>query len=399
MIWISLAIVVIIITYLISNSTDLEKQVKEIISNTTKITINQKSSLNISVANSDFYRKVINKGELGLAESFMDGDWTTDNLYGVLLELQKNRDKISKHIKSNMFQILLFKIYYCIFRTNTRDTVKNNVSHHYDIGNDLYRKQLGRTMQYTCAYYHKSKMTLNQAQDAKMKLIAKKLDLQPGMSVLDIGCGFGALAYYLVKRYSVKVLGVTLSEEQIKYANKYYKHPNLTIKYKDYRDVTGKFDRVYSIGMFEQVGKDNYSVYFDKCYELLKTNGIMLLHTISKNYRENPRYNFITQYIFPEGELPHISDLSGKFLDNKWHLEDLHNFGQSYNKTLLDWHKNLDNFKELPNYSPRFQRMWKYYLLGCSAAFKVRMISLWQIVYTKIDSNRPDDLHHIRDCR
>ena len=271
------------------------------------------------------------------------------------------------------------------------------ISHHYDIGNDLYEIMLGPTMQYTCAYFYQDGVNLDQAQIAKMDLVAKKLDLRPGMNVVDLGCGFGSMPYYLATKYKVNVLGVTLSNEQVKFAKQHYKHSRVEIHYQDYRKVTGKFDRVYSVGMFEHIGRKNYDQYYNKCYQLLKDDGIMLIHCIGTNTRNWTHNCFINKYIFPEGELPHLENLTHTFID-QWHLEDWQNIGMSYAKTLLSWRDNLGNWEQLPKYNKQFRRMWDFYRLGCAASFQKRQIYLCQMVYTKTNSNRPNDCLHIRQC-
>jgi cyclopropane-fatty-acyl-phospholipid synthase len=363
----------------------------------------------IIIRNKAMFDKIAYSGALGFAESYMDGDWDTENLELILYSLMLKEDEIENQIKSQPMQAL-YSFLSSMFSTgentslNSIETSKDNISHHYDIGNDLYKIMLDKRMQYTCAYFYKDNMTLDEAQLAKMDLVAKKLNLQPGMSVVDIGCGFGGMAYHLAKNYNVRVTGVTLSKEQVVYANKYFRHPNLKIILKDYRhlDLTdgdnGVFDRVYSIGMFEHVGRKNYSEYYDKCYSILKPNGIMVLHTIGIAYSGPWVHNsFISKYIFPEGELPRLKDLSKKFID-KWHIEDMQNFGLSYAKTLRCWRNNIKKWEGLDKYSERFRRMWDFYLLGCAARFERKDMYLWQFVYTKHNNTRPDDLHHIRKC-
>ena len=229
-----------------------------------------------------------------------------------------------------------------------------------------------------------------------MKPNYQKLDLKPGMKVLDIGCGYGSMGQHLAKYYGVKVIGCTLSKEQKNFGDKYFAHPNMKIVLVDYRKVEDKFDRVYSVGMFEHVGRKNYKEYFNKCHKLLKDDGLMLLHTIATNSRSWSQNCFINKYIFPEGELPHIKNLTGKFMD-KWHLEDWQNMGLSYAKTLRAWRNNIGNWSGLYKYNNKFRRMWNYYLMGCAANFQSRGIFLWQIVYTKNPSNRKDDCHHLRN--
>lgn len=352
-----------------------------------------------------FYNYIISKGEMGFGESYMYNYWTTNNLENILLKLLSKYQQIEKYLLKNfIFSISVTlsnrHIYFSSFLpNNTLKSSKKNISSHYDIGNDLYQKMLGPTMQYTCAYYYKDNLTLDQAQKAKMSLVAKKLNLKSGMKVVDIGCGYGSMAQFLAINYNVTVLGVTLSEQQKLYADKYFSHPNVKIQVKDYRYLTGKFDRVYSVGILEHIGVKNYSTYFDKCNELLKDDGIMLVHTIgtSRHYQYNPN-EWIKKYIFPEGELPYISKVINYNNIDKWNLEDMQNFGMSYAKTLRSWRKNIGNWEGLEKYNSTFRRMWDFYLYGCAANFQLRKIYLWQFVFTKKGTQLSNDLHHIRKC-
>lgn len=396
-------IIFLIIKYLLVDS---EKIIRSLVDKNTNINfidknsiIKKNNSLTIILNNKDFFKKIINNPELGLAESYINSDWDTENLKEILVELIKKEKIINKEIMSHSIHFFVKHIIGKIkskMENNTIKKSKENIAKHYDIGNDLYTKMLGKHMQYTCAYFYKPNMTLDQAQKAKMELIAKKLDLKEGMKVLDIGCGFGSMGYHLAKNYNVKVIGVTLSEEQKKYADEKFVHENLKIILKDYRHVDEKFDRVYSVGMFEHVGRKNYKEYYDKCYNLLKNDGIMIIHTIGTHLRKWTHNSFINKYIFPEGELPHLSNLTKEFTDN-WNLEDMQNFGISYSKTLDNWYNNIKNWEGLDNYDEKFRRMWKFYLLGCSAVFLCRYSYLWQLVYTKKSTNRTDDCHHIRN--
>ncbi len=376
---------------------------KHLIENSTPIefvseTDYDKDNINhILVHDSNMFNQFALKGEVGLSEAYMHGDWDAKDLEYVVSVFLKHDEQIIQNLKNNSLKFLWAEFFAKMknLRVNTIESSQRNIAHHYDVGNDLYSKMLGKHMQYTCAYFRRPDMTLDDAQYAKMELIAKKLDLQPGMRVLDIGCGFGAMAHHLASQYGVKVLGVTLSTEQQKYASENYKHKNLEVLVQDYRHVTGKFDRVYSVGMFEHVGRKNYKEYYNKCYDLLNDDGIMMIHTISTTQRAWNHNTFIGTYIFPQFELPHISSLGGKYTD-RWHLEDLQTFGLSYAKTLREWSKNIGDWKGLEKYDTTFRRMWQLYLLGCAALFQNRDTSLWQIVYTKKDSDRGDDCHHIR---
>ena len=260
----SLAVVFLFGFYWV-NKKDPREIMDEIIQQNTDITVNGENS-DIIIHNEEMYKKILTKGELGLAESYMDGDWSSENLSGFIKKILIHQDILEEKIKYKAPQLLYFNLKYkvnSIFNTNTISKSPVNIMKHYDIGNDLYMKMLGKTMQYTCAYYNEKNIDLDQAELNKMKLIAKKLDLKPGMSVLDIGCGFGSMAYHLVTNYNVKVTGVTLSQKQVDFAKENYTHENLNIAYKDYREVTGKYDRVYSVGIMEHIGSRNYKSYFD----------------------------------------------------------------------------------------------------------------------------------------
>jgi len=396
--YIGIPLMVLIAYYILTMKSNFESMKRllesntniELIRNTDKPT----KVLTIIVNNDAFLSKSMTKGELGMAESYMDVDWDTPDLEKTLNELLKNQSKLEKHIYSPEYILLGLNGYIATFiPSNTLESSKSNIAHHYDIGNDLYSKMLGKHMQYTCAYYYKDGLSLDEAQYAKMELIAKKLKLEEGLTVLDIGCGFGSLATHLATKYKVNVVGVTLSKEQVKYHGEQFKHPNVTINYMDYREVTGTFDRVYSVGILEHVGKINYKEYYDKCYSLLKDDGIMLVHTIGSCNATSGQ--FMTTYIFPECELPELSDLTKDYTD-QWHLEDFQNFGLSYAKTLRAWKDNIGDWQGLDKYDTKFRRMWYYYLLGCAAAFQRKQIYLWQLVYTK-NNNTTFEGYYIRE--
>ena len=391
-----------------------EKIVKNIITNTTKIEIttstkntppktdkiSTKNKPNIIVNNNNFYTKLLKKGEIGLGESYVDKDWDSDDLEETLYNLIINQKKIENNIiKYSPYLIIkkLLDIPYDIFSTNN---AKNNIKFHYDIGNQLYQNMLGESMLYSCAYYYKPGLSLDQAQYAKLDLIAKKLNLKPGMSVLDMGCGFGTAAIYLSKKFNVNILGISLSKEQISYFNSIYNGTQVKVLYKDYRELTqehnNKYDCIYSIGIFEHIGINNQKDYYNKCSKLLKTNGTMLIHTIVSNKRLYSHNSWITKYIFPGAELPHISDFTKKYADD-WLLQDLQCIGKSYSKTLLAWKKNINNSNIFKNYDDKFKRTWNYYLLLCSAAFRSRTITVFQLVYFKKDTQINDDPYYIRE--
>jgi cyclopropane-fatty-acyl-phospholipid synthase len=358
------------------------------------------------IKDEDVLRRVLTMGGLGFAESYMDGEWEPgspeqmEELIYEMLELETAKKDLGLRVLPLASAIFVGAVKWKLFPGNNLSGAKSNIANTYDYLDDnrIYEKMLGPTMQYTCAYYHEPGMTLDEAQRAKMRMIAEKLQLKPGMKVLEFGFGFGAQAYFLASEYGVHVTGATLSERQMEWAKKHNAHPNIEYRLQDYRTVEGKFDRIYSVGMFEHVGRNSYKAYFDKCYELLEEDGIMLLHTMGWARRGPWNHNaFINKYIFPGGELPTMSHLTQEFTD-RWHLEDWHSFGKSYTQTLRDWIDNLENWKGMDEFDERFRRMWEYYLNASAASFYRRRVKLWQQVWTKMNNPRarPDDCNHIR---
>lgn len=232
---------------------------------------------------------------------------------------------------------------------------------------------------------------LDQAQEAKLELICRKLHLKKGMTLLDIGCGWGGFVEYAAKKYGVIATGISPATEQVKLATERVKGLPVTILKKDYREVVGSFDRIVSIGMLEHVGPKNYKTFFESCQEMLNDGGLMLHHVIGKLHSFNVTTPWITKYIFPGGVLPSLAQLS-KAVERKLIIEDVHNFGPYYDKTLMAWHANfVKQYPEIKeHYDERFYRMWNFYLLACAGGFRARRIQLWQIVMRKIE---PSDVY------
>ncbi|RYX78470.1 cyclopropane fatty acyl phospholipid synthase [bacterium] len=350
------------------------------------ISIDGKRPQDIVINDNRLYKRVIRDGELGLGEAYMDGWWDAkapDEFIAKLLEADlADNAKITPDLVMKVAGAKLFN-------EQTIKRSSKDVSSHYDIGNDLYEKMLDKRMIYTCAYWKDAK-TLDQAQEAKLDLICRKLGLKKGMTLLDIGCGWGGFAAYAAEKYGAKVTGITLSVEQAELAKQNTKKYNCTILLKDYRDMTGSFDRVVSIGMLEHVGVKNYKPFFDKCNELLAKDGIMLHHTIGEMYPYKASgARWVRKYIFPGTHLPTLADIN-RATEYSLVIEDVHNIGPDYDKTLMAWHKNF--VKAYPNldhdvYDERFFRMWEYYLLLCAGLFRSRRLQLWQIVFRRMDRN------------
>ena len=259
---------------------------------------------------------------------------------------------------------------------NTADKAKANVAHHYDLSDDLYRLFLDEDMQYSCAYFARPSMTLEQAQAAKKAHIAAKLLLQPGLHVLDIGCGWGGMALTLARDYNVRVTGVTLSENQLATAQKRAEQAGLadrvTFKLMDYRDLSDRFDRIVSVGMLEHVGVPHYEAYFEKVADLLAPDGVALIHTIGRIAPPISHSPWIHKYIFPGGYVPSLSELAGPLEKSGLWQTDIEVWRLHYAMTLRTWRDrfdaNLDTVRQ--NYDERFIRMWHYYLTACIMGFE-----------------------------
>ncbi|WP_340614881.1 cyclopropane fatty acyl phospholipid synthase [Xenorhabdus thailandensis] len=343
------------------------------------ININGKRPFDIRVKNPDFYKRVLKEGSLGLGESYMDGWWECDRLdiffYKVLRADLEHR--IPKNVK-DIFKIIIARI----FNLQSPKRAWIVGEEHYNLGNDLFIRMLDPHMQYSCGYW-KDANTLEEAQSHKLHLICEKLQLSPGMTVLDIGCGWGGLAAYAAENYGVSVTGVTISAEQQKYAQERCKGLNVKIILEDYRNLNLQFDRVVSVGMFEHVGPKNYDNYFNIVKKNLKPDGLFLLHTIGSNVDKLGSDAWINKYIFPNGCLPSIAKIA-KATTGKFVMEDWHNFGADYDRTLMAWYERFTaSWHEIEhNYSPRFKRMFTYYLNACAGAFRARDIQLWQVIFS-----------------
>lgn len=361
-----------------------EKLVKSLLK-LADINVNGHRPFDIQVLDERFYKRVISSGTVGLGEAYIDGWWRVEQLdeFVARVVAADIRSKL-KITPEAIKTIALAKI---INRQNLIRSSKN-ARHHYDIGNDLYEAMLDKRMIYSCAYWKNAK-TLDEAQENKLELICKKLQLKPGMTLLDIGCGWGGYAEYAAVNYGVSVTGITPAAEQVKLARDRTKNLSVQIKQLDYRKISGKFDRIVSIGMLEHVGPKNYKEFFQHCERMLSDNGIMLHHTIGGNRSVNTTDPWIDKYIFPGGVLPSLTQISGA-VEDLLVIEDVQNFGPYYDKTLMAWYKNFsNNYKNLPQdiYDDKFFRMWTFYLLSCAGLFRARQTQLWQIVMRKPTSS------------
>ncbi|MDO8548181.1 MAG: cyclopropane fatty acyl phospholipid synthase [bacterium] len=350
------------------------------------IEINGKNPWDIQVRDERFYDRVFSSGTLAVGESYMDGWWNVEDLPTFFNKVISARlDKELRNIGTLWYFIKAW-----VLNMQNKDRALEVAHKHYDVGNDLYERMLGRTMTYTCGYWSPSDASgptardLDEAQEHKLDLVCRKLNFKAGQTVLDIGCGWGSFAKFAAEKYGVKMIGITISKEQAELAREVCKGLPVEIKLEDYRDTTGQFDHIVSLGMFEHVGPKNYRTYMEKVHALLKDDGLFLLHTIGTTKSVIAVDPWIDKYIFPGGVLPSVAYI-GKAIDDLLILEDWHSFGPDYEKTLLAWCMNFE--KGWPGiqdkYSERFYRMWRFYLHISAATFRMRDNQLWQIVLSK----------------
>jgi cyclopropane-fatty-acyl-phospholipid synthase len=242
---------------------------------------------------------------------------------------------------------------------------------------------LDPTMSYSCGYWAQAG-SLAEAQEHKLRLICRKLELKPGEQLLDVGCGWGGLAQFAATHHGVEVVGVTVSREQAALARERCAGLPVRIELMDYRDIVGRFDKVVSVGMFEHVGVKNYGVYFDTMRRVLVDDGLFLLHTIGDHHTSTRTDPWIERYIFPNGEIPSARQLACA-LEGRFLIDDWHNFGPDYDRTLMAWWSNFDAAwpRLRARYGERFYRMWKYYLMASAGSFRSRQGQLWQLVLTR----------------
>ncbi|MBS4168537.1 cyclopropane fatty acyl phospholipid synthase [Parachlamydia sp. AcF125] len=345
------------------------------------IQINGTRPWDIRIHNEEFYHRIWRDGSLGFGEAYVEKIWDCEALDICFSKLLgANLDQ--QFAKSGI--MLWDTIRAKLFNLQTKKKSLEVIDKHYQIGNDLYQNMLDPTLTYSCGYWEHAR-TLEEAQKAKYNLICKKLHLLPGMKVLDIGCGWGGFAKFAAENYGVQVTGITLSDNQADYARSVTKGLPVEIKMQDYRDMKQEiYDRILEIGMFEHVGEKNYREFMEVVYRHLAPKGLFLLHTIGANVTATLADPWISTYIFPNGHLPSIAQI-GKSIEGLFVMEDLHNLGQDYDKTLMAWYGNfVKNWDKLSKkYGEKFYRLWSYYLLSCAGSFRARSLQLWQVVLSK----------------
>lgn len=334
-----------------------------------------------------FYARVARDGSLGLGESYMDGWWDCAAIDQMIARI--HRAKIAEAVRKS-WKLTAAALRAKLFNLQSRKRAFEVGERHYDIGNDLYRAMLDARMVYTCAYW-KDAATLDEAQEAKLDLVCRKLGLKPGMTVLELGCGWGSFARFAAEKYGVSVTGYSVSKEQVALGRERCAGLPVDLRLDDYRNASGQFDRVLSIGIMEHVGPKNYGTYMDVVDRCLAPGGVAFVHTIGGSVSTEACDPWTQKYIFPNGCVPSVAQLA-RAMEGHFVLDDLHNIGPDYDPTLMAWHARfIAAWPELrAKYSERFFRMWTYYLLMSAAAFRARYLHLFQIVMSRNDAPRPD---------
>ena len=338
----------------------------------------------LQVHDEHFHARVLAQGSLGLGESYMDGWWDSGSLDGLLTRLLRARLDERLHRAGELWDALRARL---TNRQSRRRSFEVG-ERHYDLGNDLYAAMLGKRLVYSCGYWtqHHGHVLadLDAAQEAKLDLVCRKLRLQPGMRVLDIGCGWGEALKFAAERYGVSGVGITISREQADYARDLCAGLPVEIRLQDYRDLRELFDAVFSIGMFEHVGVKNYRAYFEVVQRCLPEQGLFLLHSIGASRSVTHTDPWIARYIFPNSMLPSAAQIT-QTVEGLFVIEDWHNFGADYDRTLQAWRDNVEAAWSAlaARYDERFRRMWRFYLGASMATFRSRHSQLWQLVLSK----------------
>jgi cyclopropane-fatty-acyl-phospholipid synthase len=339
----------------------------------------------VQVHDERLWPRLMRDGHLGLGEAYVDGMWDSEAPDQMLTKLV--HAKLYREFTAN-WAMLAYAVKTKLF--NLQSLRPYEVAEkHYDIGNDLYEAMLDQRMQYTCGYWREA-TDLDGAQEAKLDLVCRKLGLQPGMRVLELGCGWGGFARFAAERYGVSVTCFNVSKEQIAWARE--RSGTLPIEYHldDYRNATGVFDAVVSIGLFEHVGPKNYRSYMELVDRCLKPDGVSLIHTIGSNRTRAHMDPWFDRYIFPNAVFPTLGGVCDA-MEDLLVPEDVHNIGEHYDRTLMAWWANFDAAwpRLRARYGDRFYRLWKYYLLCSAATFRSRFLQLYQVVFTRQGAHQP----------
>jgi cyclopropane-fatty-acyl-phospholipid synthase len=351
------------------------------------VTVGGPEPWDITIHDERVWARVLRDSTLGAGEAYVEGWWDSPALDQTICRVQQV--KAVDALRDN-WMIVPHVLRARLLNLQTMRRAFGNGQHHYDIGNDLYAAMLDRRMLYTCALWSTGARTLEEAQDAKLELVCKKIGLRPGMRVLDLGCGWGGFAAYAAEHHGASVVGFTVSREQVRFAAEHYAHLPVDIRLDDYRNASGSYDAVVSIGLMEHVGPKNYRGYMELVDRCLAPGGVAFVHTIGGNKARPQIDPWFDKYIFPNAVLPSLAQLvtamEGIFIP-----EDIHNIGEDYDPTLMAWFQRFDAAWPTlrANYDDRFYRMWKFYLLASAGSFRARAQQLFQLVMTRRGTRGP----------
>ena len=341
------------------------------------VTVNGPNPWDIQVHNERMWTRLFSEGSLGLGESYMDGEWDAVDLAEffnkVLVGGVADKIRITPNL---LWQIAQAKL----LNMKNIERSRRVARMHYN-ETDAYKASLDARMTGSCGYWPEGVSNLDQAQEAKLDLVCRKIGLKPGQLVWDIGCGWGAFMGFAAEKFGARCVGVTVSPDQAAYGRDRYKDLPIEFQVKDYRQFEGKTDHVVSMGMFEHVGHKNYRAYFEKARSVIKDDGLFMMHTIGSQWSSDTIEPWLEKYIFPGGVIPSMAQI-GKAIDGLWSVVDVHNIGPHYDKTLCAWYDNFERKWKRRNTPDevRFYRLWKYYLLCCAGGFRAKVLQVWQFV-------------------
>ena len=359
------------------------------------IRINGDRPWDIQVHDRRFFSRVLASGTLGFGESYMDGWWDCEALDDMCCRaIRAGLDKRFAFRLPNFWALLTALL--ANQQTLRRSRKVGRV--HYDLSNDFFEAMLDPNMQYSCALFAEGD-DLDSAQLRKLEWICERLRLRPGLRLLDIGCGWGGLARFAARHYGCQVVGITISREQFRYAQRWCRGSDVEIQLRDYREVTGRFDRVASVGMIEHVGYKNYRTYMRIAARSLGEDGLFLCAGICGNFSRVHTDPWIERYIFPNSMLPSLARLT-RAAEGVFIVEDVKNIGPNYDPTLLAWEENFRRawLRFADRYGERFQRMWRFYLLSCAGAFRARTLQVYSILFSKEGAPIESDFRDQREA-
>lgn len=338
--------------------------------------INGHRDFDPKIRDTRLFARVLRDGTLGLGEAWMDEWWDCEALDEMFARL------VGAGIDGTGlggWRLTAMDLLARLRNLQRKPRARGAITRHYDQGDDLFEAMLDRRRVYSCAYWEGA-TDLDDAQEKKLEFVCQKLGISHGHHVLDIGCGWGGFAQWAAERHGARVTGATISPSQAADAREACRGLPVEILLRDYRDLSGRFDRIVSIGMFEHVGPKNHRAFMEHARRLLAGDGLMLLQTIGGTRSFHSGEPWLGAYIFPDAVVPSIAQI-GRSIEGLFVMEDWHELGAFYDRTLMAWHANVEaRWEALPRYDRRFRRMWRYYLLHCAGAFRARKNQLWHIV-------------------